>query len=240
MFNMKKVIIPITLILFVACITSCSKSIDTYAAPSETLTGSIIDSITGQPIQTEQPDGIRLQMLETSWSDNPIPWYFWVKPDGTFNNTKVFAATYTITPVDGPFFPIEGTTVDVKGTTNIEFKVMPFLNVAIVDKVQQSGTEVNLSYKISRARVAFKITDAKVFVSTTDYVSNGSNDNILSSQNNNDLSGTTDEAVLATTYNAKITGLKSGRTYYIRVGARTDDNVSKRYNYSEVQAVTIP
>jgi len=63
---------------------------------------------------------------------------------------------------------------------------------------------------------------------------------LLSTQNNNDLTGTLDEDVLATTYNAKITGLKSGRTYYFRVGARTDDNVSMRYNYSEVQSVTIP
>lgn len=237
---MKKIIIAIALFGSLVLGNSCSKSIDTYTAPAETLTGNVIDSVTGKPIQTEQPDGIRLQMLETSWSDNPIPWYFWVKPDGSFNNTKVFRATYKITPVDGPFFPIEGTTVDVKGVTNVDFKVVPFLNVEITGKLQQNGSEVSLNYKISRAKTAFKITDARVFVSNTSYVSNGSNDNILSSQNNNDLRNTADEDVLAGSYSATITGLKSGRTYYVRVGARTDDNVSKRYNYSEAQSVTIP
>ncbi|MBV4355908.1 DUF3823 domain-containing protein [Pinibacter aurantiacus] len=237
---MKKIIIAIALLGFLVLGNSCSKENDSYPAPSETLTGNVIDSVTGKPIQTEQPDGIRLQMLETSWSDNPIPWYFWIKPDGTFNNDKIFAATYKITPVDGPFFPVEGKSVVLKGKVNVDFIVTPFLNVEIVGKVQQNGNDVNLSYKISRAKAAYKITDARVFVSNTPYVSNGSNDNVFSTQNNNDLNGTPDETVLTTVYNAKITGLKSGRTYYVRVGARTNDNVSKRYNYSEEQAVTMP
>lgn len=236
---MKKIIIASIALLFFAIVSSCSKT-DTYPAPSETLMGSVIDSVTGQPIRTEQPDGIRIRMLESSWSDNPIPWYFWVKNDGTFSNTKVFAATYNITPIDGPFFPIEGKSVEVKGgVTKVDFVVVPFLNVNIVGKTTQVDTVVDLKYTISRPRAAFKITDARVFVSSTPYVSNGSFDNHLSSPVI-DLTGTPDDDILATTYSATITGLSRGRTYYVRVGARSDDNVSKRYNYSAVEEVTIP
>ena len=235
-----KNIIPILIYGLAVLGFSCNK-VDTYAAPEETVTGAVIDSVTGEPIETEQPEGIRLQMLETSWSSNPIPWYFWVKPDGTFFNNKVFAGRYKITPMDGPYFPIDGKEVDVKGTTKIEFTVVPFLNVNVLNgKLQAQDTTVLLNYEITRAKVAYKIKDARVFVSTTPYVGNASNDNILSSQNNNDLSGTSDADILSTTYSATVTRLKRGRTYFIRVGARTDDNVSKRYNYSKVYEIKIP
>lgn len=229
----------IILIYSLAVLCFSCKKVDTYSAPSETVTGAVIDSVTGASIETEQPEGIRLQMLETSWSNNPIPWYFWVKPDGTFYNDKVFAGKYKITPMDGPYFPVEGKEVQVKGSTKIEFTVVPFLNVTILNKLQVQDTMVSLTYQLSRARVAFKIKDARVFVSTTPYVGNASNDNMLSSQNNIDLSGASDADILATTYSATVTGLKRGRTYFIRVGARTDDNVSKRYNYSKVYQVKV-
>jgi len=236
---MKNIITVFILGLFCIAQSACSKT-DDYPQPSETLMGSIIDSVTGQPIITEQPDGIRLKMMETSWGDNPVPWYFWVKNDGTFNNTKVFRATYQITPVDGPFFPIEGKTVEVHGVTKIDFTVVPFLNVHYAGKlIQEEDTTVTISFNITRARAAFKILDARVFVSNTDYVSNGSFDNQLTPPAIS-LSGTADADVLATTYTVKVTKLKHGRTYYFKVGARTDDNVSKRYNYTDVQKIDIP
>ena len=235
---MKNIVTCAILVLVCVMQYSCSKT-DDYAVPAETLAGNIIDSVTGQSILTEQPDGIRLKMLETSWSDNPIPWYFWVKNDGTFNNTKVFRGTYLVTPVDGPFFPVEGKTVDVKGITKVDFTVVPFLNVSIAGKLEMADTTVTVNFGISRAKVGFKILDARVFVSNTPYVSNGSFDNQLTPPVIS-LSGTDDDEVLSTTYSVKVTKLKRGRTYYIKVGARTDDNISKRYNYSEVQQIDIP
>lgn len=220
----------------IICLVSCSKT-DDYAAPDATLTGNVIDSVTGKPLSTEQPNGVRIRMLETSWSQNPIPWYFWVKGDGTFNNTKVFRATYEITPVDGAFYPITGKTVTVDGTTHVDFTVVPFLNVNI-SKVQQADTTVTINYTIARPRTGFKITDAKVFVSTTPFVSNSSF--ILNLTQTNDLSGVDDATILGTSYSATVTGLGRKRTYYVRVGARSDDNVSKRYNYSEVKQIDIP
>ena len=233
---MKQITAILAIGALVACLASCSK-VDDYTAPDATLTGNIIDSVTGQPLRTEQPNGVRLRMLETSWSQNPIPWYFWVKGDGTFNNTKVFGATYEITPVDGPFYPIAGKSVQVTGTTRIDFTVVPFLTVNI-SKVTQADTTVTLSYNIARPRTGFKITDAKIFVSTTPYVSNSSF--ILNLTQTNDLNSVADATILGTTYSTTVTGLGRKRTYYIRVGARSDDNVSKRYNYSEVKQIDIP
>ncbi len=54
-----------------------------------------------------------------------------------------------------------------------------------------------------------------------------------------DLSATADETVLETHYTDEVTGLTSGKIYYARVAARTN-NANKKYNYSEVVKLTIP
>ena len=220
---------------------SCIKT-DEYAEPEETIKGSILDINTGEPIRTEQTNGARIQLEETSWSDNPALTYFAVKQNGTFQNTKVFKGTYTITPVDGPFFPISGKSVEVNGITEVNFEVEPFLNVEITD-LQQSGGSVAISFTIFRSTAAFKISDAKVFVSSTQFVGNSSYLNNKPGQSLStsiDFNDTPDETVLSTTHILNVEGLESGRTYYLRIGARTNDNVQKRYNYSEIMPVTVP
>jgi hypothetical protein len=102
---MKRLFYYIALCLVVIAGTSCSK-IDNYPAPSDTINGSTIDEVTGATVQTEVGGGgTRVELLETSYSSNPVPIYFQSMQDGTFNNTKVFAATYKVS-VQGPFVPL--------------------------------------------------------------------------------------------------------------------------------------
>lgn len=243
---MKKMIYPIQIFLFsflILSLLSC-EDLDVYDYPKETLTGSIVDKNTGNPIETEQPNGIRVRLEEISWSETPAPLYFWVKPDGTFQNTKVFTGTYIVTPVDGPYFPVEGVTVDIKGgKTNIDFEVEPFLNLEIVS-IDQNGSNFDVNFRISRSSPSFKITDARVFISATRFASNGT---YLSNKSGQILSPSIsfasldDEQVLAQTHTLSVVGLEGGnRTYYLRVGARTNDNVQKRYNYAAEQIITVP
>ena len=238
---MKKLIYISICCLFAFGMNACLE-IDEYAEPGETLIGSIIDKNTGQPIQTEQTNGIRIKLEETSWSDEPVPTYFWVNQNGKFQNTKIFKGTYTVTPVDGPFFPVEGKSVEINGSAEVNFEVEPFLNVEITN-LEQTGGNVAVSFKISRSRASFKITDARVFVSNIQYVGNSTFLNNKSGQvltPSVNLNNTPDETVLATTYTLNVVGLESGRTYYLRVGARTNDNVQKRYNYTDVKTITVP
>lgn len=239
---MKKLILIAISLVFVFGITSCMMEIDEYDAPNQTLSGSIIDINTGEPIQTEQGSGIRIRMEETSWSDNPEPIYFWVKQDGTFQNTKVFGGTYAVTPVDGPYFPVEGKTVEVDGNATVDFEVEPFLNIEITD-LEQDGGDVAVSFTIFRSTEAFKITDARIFVSNMQYVGNNSFLNNKSGQTLTpavNFTNDPDETVLETTHTLNVVGLEGGRDYYLRVGARTDDDVQKRYNYSGVELITVP
>jgi hypothetical protein len=238
---MKKLVYISILCAIIFSVHSCIEQ-DEYAAPGETLTGSVIDVNTGEPIRTEQGSGIRIRLEETSWSDEPVPTYFWVKQDGTFNNSKVFRGTYTVTPVDGPYFPIEGKSVEINGTTEVDFEVEPFLNVEITN-LEQNGGDVEVSFTISRSTEAFKITDARVFVSNTQYVGNNTYLNNKTGQDLTptvNLNSTPDDEILSTTHTLDVVGMESGRTYYLRVGARTNDDVQRRYNYSEIVPVTVP
>lgn len=230
--------IYIAILFLAALITGGCTKVDNYPEPDKTLTGKIIDAETGEPLYTEQPDGTRIKLLQTDWNDNPIPQYFWAKTDGTFRNTKIFKGKYDVIPVDGPFIPLtEPQKIDLSGgESDLTFKVVPFLRVKLLE-VSVNGTTVIVSYKIERPSATFKITDAKVFVSTTSQATNASFDNKLTQTN--DLQGTDDNVILATTYTASIT-LPEKRSFYIRVGARSEDNVSRRYNYTNAVKVDIP
>jgi hypothetical protein len=207
---------------------SCDK-LDTYGEPKETLTGAVIDVTTDQPIRTEQPNGYRLRLMELSWSDNPQPLYFWGKADGTFHNSKVFAGEYEITPVEGAFFQPAPQTVNIKGATKVEFTVTPYLSVS-AEQITLAGNELTVRYRISRTQEGDKIYDSRVFVSTNPNVGTNVFTNSLSPLR--DLRSMDDATVLQTVFEEKISGFETGKTYYIRIGARTN-NFSLRYNFTE-------
>src|SRR5688572_24870091 len=115
---------------------SCSK-VDNYDGPTETLQGRIIDAGTNQNVQSEvsgdNGNGTRIRLLEISWSANPTPLNLATKQDGTYINTKVFAATYKMI-AEGAFVPMDlaandktQTVVVQGGTTTVDFTVEPFL-----------------------------------------------------------------------------------------------------------------
>ncbi len=215
---------------------SCGED-DNYAAPDAGIRGSVIDNITKQPIQTEMPNGIRIRMLEKKYA-TPANIDFWVKADGTFENTKVFTGVYDIMPIEGAFFPVDAKEVNVQGMTEVNFTVIPYL--AITASAAASPGTVTFTYKLSRSQAAGKITEARVMASSIPTVNttvfdqiNGANKSVT-----RDLSGIDDEVILDSEYTDTIAGLVSGKTYYVRVAART--STIAKYNYSPVIIVQVP
>jgi hypothetical protein len=226
---------PIYFFLFMI-LAACGKD-DNYSTPDASIKGQVIDDITKQPIQTETPNGIRIRLLEKKYA-TPSNYDFWVKADGTYENSQLFSGTYDVRPIEGAFFPVDVKEVNIQGITEVNFTVVPYLAITAT-ATAASGT-VTLKYKLSRSQVAGKITESRVMASSIPTV----NINIYDVINNSNksvtrnLNGVTDDTILATEYTDAITGLVSGKSYYVRVAARTA--TIAKYNYSPVIKINVP
>ncbi|HVW98361.1 MAG TPA: DUF3823 domain-containing protein [Mucilaginibacter sp.] len=254
---MKKIIYSMALSIAAIVTCSCHK-IDNYPAPSETLQGNIVNIRTGKNVQSElagnNGNGTRIKLLEISWSSNPTPLYLSGKQDGTYINTKVFAATYKMT-AEGAFVPMvqtDGsgqTTVDqsqiVKvqgGTTTVNFKVDPFLEVEWVgEPVLNSDGTITVQCKVNRGTTdpnfQQDITDLWLFVSPTEYVGNNNYDPRYSTHVA--YAGTTGDAITGNTITLTTSGgALPKKDLYLRIGSRINYGL-KQYNYNEVKVVTV-
>lgn len=234
---MKKIIFYTIIALF-----TWSCEIDNYDGPNASIQGLLADT-NGTGLQIEQgSSSARIKMEEVSWSSTPIPFYLNFKMDGTYNNSKVFAARYAVTPLEGPFYPVTADTIDVSGNTTHNFTVTPYLNVIWVGEPTVNAEKtITAKFKFTRNAspvagvVMPNLLDYQLFISTTKFVGNNNADlNLVASavattnmMENQELSITTKTAV------------KYSTTYYIRVGVRVSDSF-KKYNYTDVKTVVVP
>lgn len=222
----------IALMVVVMMFTSCSE-IDNYPAPNGGIHGTLIDQITNEPLKSQQPNGFTIQLFEEGGSSN-VPILIPGKPDGTFENSFIFQNEYTVFPTEGAFFPVEPIVLQVGERTEANFEVMPFLAVTNVTVTPSSG-EITANYNIARGQVGDKIIERRTLVSEIPTI----NSVVFDFQSQTDLSGISDVDILGGEYTDKVTGLASGKNYYVRIAVRTD-NVLGKYNYSEVFMVTVP
>ncbi len=273
---MKRLLINIA-VLATALIAadSCSLfKLDNYDEPKETIKGKVVDAVTGEPVLTDQgSEGIRVRLTELSYGDNvehnPD---FYCRPDGTFQNTKIFKGYYNVR-VDGPFIPIiretangvpisdETINTNIKGTTEVEFKVNPFLKVEFVGEPQVSGGVVTAKVKVTRAVSTEKfkelvepmgdysddftnITDIQLFVSYSSSVGYRARDTRWS--NSISYGGSSFEELVGKEVTITSNGtIPSGRKVFVRAAARINYDTPKgsgtrRYNYSESAEVNVP
>lgn len=254
---MKKVLYYLSFCLILFTDNSCS-DLDNYDAPSETVKGVVVDKNTQKPIQTEIGNsGIRIKMMELSWSETPNPYYFTTMQNGNFNNTKIFKGMYNIV-VQGPFVPLvekdaignvikdESQTVDVKGTVDLKFSVEPFLNIEWVSNPVVNGDgSISVQAKITRGtsnpNYQQVVRDVWLYINSSSYyVGNNNYDARYSPR----LTGTPAANAVGTVITLTTIGgkLPGNRPYYLRVGARTTLAVegTQRYNYNEPISFDVP
>lgn len=240
-----------TLLCLVISGSSCSKT-DNYAAPSDTLKGSVFDVTTDSTVQTEiGGGGTRVKLLETSYSSNPTPEYFQSMQDGTFNSNKIFSATYKVS-VEGAFVPIvvmdsAGTvvsdsskTIDLKSSATVNFWVEPFLRVQWVSKpVLNADSTVTVQVIITRGtsnpNYQGNLTDINLYVSNTKYDGNNNYDSRFSKRTS--YKGTDGDKLLGQTISLTTTGgALPPQDVYFRVGARIAAGLN-HYNYNAVMSI---
>ena len=233
---------------------ACQK-IDNYPAPGDTITGSTLDEGTGATVQTEiGGGGTRVKLMETSYDSAPVPQYFQSMQDGTFNDTKIFSATYKVT-VEGPFVPLIVTdsvgntvtdssqTIVLRNTATLHFNVQPFLRVQLVgNPVINPDTTVSVQVIVTRgtANPAYQlqVTDLNLYVSNTKYCANNNYDPRYS--NLNSYSDSTGTNQLGQTITLTTTGgALPAQDVFFRVGTRINAGLDE-YNYSLPVSITYP
>ncbi|MBO9620792.1 MAG: DUF3823 domain-containing protein [Niabella sp.] len=253
---------------------SCMK-LDNYPGPGETLKGKVVDAATGELVLTDQgSEGTRIRMRELSWTAaTPENLDFFCTKEGVFQNTKVFRGTYNVR-VDGAFIPLirlnangdtlanESKTLEIKGLTEVEFKVQPFLKIEWVGTPTVANGKITATIKVTRAvsPADFKskigpmgsysdadlnnmlnVTDVRLFVSEVPYVGYREWDNQYTTIIN--YSGNAFESMLGQPITITTQGtIPSGRTMFIRGAARINyatENI-KRHNYNAAVRVDVP
>jgi len=228
--------------------TSCKK-IDNYPGPNASLSGKIMDATDGKPFLTGQGE-FSIRLWETSWSDNPTPQDLSVKQDGSYTNTKLFQATYAMQPYGGAFWPtdkIEGFKLGSDGTQ--DFEVVPYLKVIDVKATVSADHKLHISCRLQAPLLAGlpDLKDVRPFISLTPYVGNGNRIDeyykdeyrLEFNRNFSELANPATGISLQEFVMPNDIPLLSGRTYYVRMGARVRDTFEK-YNYSEVITIKVP
>ena len=220
---------------------ACTKT-DNYPGPDAAFQGNIIDSVTGKNLLTET-GGLQIELRQISWTANPSPYDIPSKPDGTFEDTRIFSGHYNIIPTKGPFWPLSDSTImDIKGNTSHDFKVVPYLEIVNTTHVQAADSLV-MTFQLQAPHTVGlpQLSDARLFVNNTPYVGSGAN--IQSFYNQGSASVTINSnwnaTIAATTYRMVVHNLQAGWTYYARVGVRVNDSY-KKYNLSEAVQVVMP
>ncbi len=215
-------------------LTSCfNTDIDNYDAPNAGIQGQVIDNVTGEGIQTEQPNGFRVRLMENGYK-NVIPIDFWGKADGSFKNTQLFSNDYRVIPIEGPFVMPDSARITINGLTEVNFTVTPFATVH-TSAPKVVGNSVVFTYTLTKpTTVDQSIIRTIAIAAKVPSVSSAVNDFNFS----RDLGGMSYETIAATSFSDTLKNLPSGKLY-VRVGARTD-NAQGKYNYGKVFEVTIP
>ncbi len=225
------------LVVFTA--SSCSK-FDNYDAPDQTVKGVVSDAGTGKPVQTEVTTtdgsltaGTRIRLVETSYSPTATAQFLGSRQDGSFTNTKLFAATYAMTP-EGAFVPQTAKSVEVRGgVTEVNFSVEPFLRIEWVGEPTYNAAtgKIDAQYTITRgttnASYQDAIGDCVLYLNNSPYVGN-SNFTIFTRPAT---------PALAVTNTVSSPVAPKGRELFLRIGARIGGRL---YNYSTIKSVVVP
>lgn len=228
-------------ILFLAVILCCiggfqSCKLDNFDEPSATLMGALVDSETNENVPCQYQNGSRIRMYEFyngNWANQPNDFY--TRQDGTFTNKALFPGKYKI-EVEGAFETPQPVELEISGTKELPIQVIPFLRISA--EATASGNSIRLTATLQRTASTRKIKTVGFYCNKTPYVDK----NTFASEESRketDLSGKTDAEITSTTFSETFTGLASGQTYYVRVGALAE-NPGNYFNYSKVIEVKVP
>ena len=165
-----------------------------------------------------------------------------MRQDGSYSNSKLFAGTYRMIPLEGAFYPYdaEGETVELKNGKMAErnFTVTPYLEVEwVTEPYLTSDNFLKCAVKFKRiAKEGIAMPDVnniQLYISHTQYCGTESDGNYTpgSVKITNDQEGTTIELTSKA-------AIKYSNTYWVRVGACCNDTY-KKYNFTDIKKIDL-
>lgn len=213
---MKKIFL--LLIACLALLTSCE--IDNYDEPTSSISGGIYDMTTEKLIPAQSPNGARIQIHQDGLTQ---PSNFWCKPDGTFENIRVFPGKYTV-KLQGPFVASTITSQELNiPASNVKIMVEPFLRITATAQLIDNTIVVN--YIVEQSAMSTGI------VNTVDILY-GNTIGLSSTTSKQRIQVKTSDAPLGTQHQCTITDIDTSGAIFVRVAARTSE--TSYYNYSEL------
>lgn len=228
-------------------LASCQK-IDNWDEPNARLYGNVIDSYTGENLMMDQNDW-QIRIWDGTWTEKTgtkaIPQNLAVMKDGVYNNSKLFSGTYDMLPYDGPFWPVDTLKgVVLNNETKQDFTVTPYLQIQDFTATL-NGTNLTLTCTVKAPKITGlpNLYEVKPFLSLTTFCGNSNYINIPEYNNMRKSINKSWAAEVGTADSKAYTigplPVKSGYTYYVRVGANVNA-LSRRYNYSPIVKVVVP
>jgi hypothetical protein len=148
-------------------------------------------------------------------------------------------------PYDGPFWPVDTVkAVVLDKETQQDFKVTPYLQVKdLTATLVGTGLTLTCTVKAPIITGLPNLYEVKPFLSLTTFCGNSNYINIAEYNNLRKQINKTWAAEVGTADSKSYTmgplPVKSGYTYYVRVGANVNA-LSRRYNYSPIIKVVVP
>jgi len=229
---MKNIKLYIPVLLLALATSSCK--IDNYPAPDAQLHGTFLDIETNEPVEQDIIRGSTIEFIEHGYASQTKQVMI-VKNDGTYRNDLIFSNTYTITPVRGNFVPAEPQEVTVKGETQLDFKVQPYIRVKDV-KIETVGTKVVATFKLQQT-VTNNVKKIGLYAHPEPAVGEPMR-TVLADQEINAVTDPNKVYKLEIDLPSNSSNLKTGNQYFFRVGAIIDAPESK-FNYAKAVRLTL-
>ncbi|HKG08749.1 MAG TPA: DUF3823 domain-containing protein [Pedobacter sp.] len=140
------VLLSIVALSAISALSACK--LDNFEKPAAGLSGKFIDAETNELVQQDIIRGTQIELKEHGY--DPVSSQFLiVKTDGTYENSLLFANTYTIQPVRGNFIAVDPQDFKISGQAKLDFKVVPYIRIKEASIVK-NGTKIVASFKLQQ------------------------------------------------------------------------------------------
>jgi hypothetical protein len=217
---------------------SCVKK-DNYDAPDASLEGNLFDQNSKNNIQTFTGN-VTIRLEQLSWSPTPTPQDIPVKADGSYKNSKLFKGHYRASIKGGAFWAVPPVELDIDKGTRYDFNLTPYLYITNFT-TQLDSNQLTLRFNMQAPIDGIpSIAEIQPYVNTTGMVGPGGSirdySDVYKVAINKEWA---DMSPADKSPEFVIPNLVKGRTFYVRVGVRFN-NDDKSSNLSEVIKIEVP